>query len=612
MINRARGLKLASIFLIAFVFSSLSMLAGCGSTASTVDPPRVAEYNKPGTVYIETVWTADITVTNVTVNEAALEAFGLGLVASGQINAATSESDIINALINELLNNPAKYIIPGSGTRTMTGEQTGGSGTGFIVTPDGYLVTNAHVVKQTDEELKQSLALVALADIVESDILDLETALGTTLSEEQVQKMSEALASAYASYLTISNSSSESQMFMGVAVPGLGTVQKGMTCEIVKAGETTPGKDVAILKVNADNLPTVTLGDDTAVKDGEQAIALGYPGVATFNPLIEQTEENIKPTLTVGSVSGRKTMPGGWEVLQTDTAITHGNSGGPLFNSKGEVIGITTFGSVQQNQTTGAVEEIQGYNFAVPTTIVKQFLTESNITPTQGALTKTYHEAVDLAANSHYSAARDKFKEVQDANPGFPYVSDEIANCTAQINAGNDVSTFPIPIWLIVVVIVLVIVAVVVLVLVLLLRKKKPKGPAGPGMAGGPGRPGMGAPGAPGMGAPGAMPPGQRPPVQQPPVQQPPAQAAAPPVTPPAAPAQAPGVAPTPPPAAPPAEETTTEMPAPGAPAPEAPAPGAGEAEAGSAEEPHFCANCGHAIPGDAKFCPNCSAPIQH
>lgn len=590
MYNRARG---SILFFVVFVFSSLMLITGCGSEqAKTMDPPKIAEYNKPGTVYIETLWKADVTVADLAINEQALTDKILAMVTAGQI---TSEDQILGAVLNELLTNPKLYIIPGAGKRSLP-VQTGGSGTGFIITPDGYVITNAHVVKMTDAEMKQSMALIGLSDLVDADIADLETELGFKLSEDQTKKMSDALATAYAQYLTLSNQSSESQLFMGVAIPGLGTVQKGSPCELIKVGEPSPGKDVAILKINANNLPTVKLGDDTTVKDGEQAIALGYPGVATFNPLIKQSEENIKPSLTVGSISGRKTMQGGWEVLQTDTAITHGNSGGPLFNSRGEVIGITTFGSVQQNTTTGALDEVQGFNFAIPTTVIKQFLTESNITPTEGPLTKTYHEGVDLSLEDHYSAAKDKFKQVSESSPAFPYVTDQISLCTAKINEGLDKSTFPIPMWLIVIVVLIVIAAAIGVVYVLVIMPKK-KSKAGPGQ----------------------------------PVPPAPATAKAPrpaakpaPVAPPAEPAT-----PTPEPPAPPAavtETITPPVPAEPAPSPEpvapieekeapqeAPAPEkTEEGEAGGAAEEHqFCAYCGTRLPADAAFCPKCAKPVK-
>ena len=593
MSNRARG---SMLFFVVFVLSSLMLITGCGSEqAKTLDPPKIAEYNKPGTVYIETLWKADVTVANLTINEQALTDKILAMVVAGQI---TSEDQILGAVLSELLNNPNLYIVPSAGTRSLP-VQTGASGTGFIITPDGYVITNAHVVKMTDAEMKQSMALIGLSDLVEADIADLETGLGFKLTEDQTRKMSEALATAYAQYLTLSNQSSESQLFMGVAVPGLGTVQKGSPCELIKVGEPVPGKDVAVLKINANNLPTVKLGDDTTVKDGEQAIALGYPGVATFNPLIKKSEENIKPSLTVGSISGRKTMQGGWEVLQTDTAITHGNSGGPLFNSRGEVIGITTFGSVQQNTTTGGYDEVQGFNFAIPTSVIKQFLTESNVTPTEGPLTKTYHEAVDLALEDHYSAAKDKFKQVSESSPAYPYVSDQISLCTAKINEGLDKSTFPIPMWLMIIVVLIVIAAAIGLVFILVIKPKK-KTKAGPGQSIPPASTAAQAP------RPAAKPAPVVPPTQP-----------APPVPEPSAPTEPPAAV---------TETITPPAPAEPEPAPEPPAPTVEKEEpqeapapekteegeaGGAAEEHHFCAYCATPLPADAVFCPKCAKPVK-
>lgn len=562
----------SALIFIAIVFGSLMLFAGCGSEqAKTLDPPVISEYNKPGTVYIETFWNADVTVSDLAINETALTDKILAMVVAGQI---TSEDQILGAVLNELLANPGLYIVPGAGTRSLPVE-TGSSGTGFIINPDGYLITNAHVVKMTDEELKQSMALIGLSDLVETDIADLESELGFTLTDDQYNKMSDALATAYASYLTLSNETSESQVYMGVAVAGLGTVQKGSPAELIKVGEQVPGKDVAVLKINASNLPTVKLGDDTAVKDGEQAIALGYPGVATFNPLIKKSEENIKPSLTVGSISGRKTMQGGWEVLQTDTSITHGNSGGPLFNNRGEVIGITTFGSVQQNTATGGYDEVQGFNFAIPTTVIKQFLNESNVTASEGPLTKTYHEAVDLAQENHYSAAKDKFKQVSESSPAFPYVSDQIALCTAKINEGLDESTFPIPMWLIAIVVLALVVAAGAVVFLLVIKPGN-KTKAGPGQSVPPASATVATP-------------------------QPEARPA--PVTPPAPPAPEPAAL-----AETPTAVTETITPQ------ESPAPEkTEEGESGGAEvEQYFCAYCAAPLPADAVFCPKCAKPVKH
>jgi len=618
MNKKAKTTLIFTLLAVFFVF----ILSGCGQEAKTMDPPKIAEYNKPGTVYIETIWKADITVPTLAFDEQKMINKIMPMAVSGQI---TTEEEAVQAVIDEFLTNPSLYIYadPGAGTQTLPVE-TGTAGTGFIVTPDGYAITNAHVVKMTDAEMKSAMASIGLSDLVKKDIEDLQAGLGIKVTDEQYKRLAEAAANIYAKYLVVNNPSSQSQLFMGVAVPGVGTLQKGLAAEIVKAGEASPGKDIAILKVNANNLPTVPLGDDTEVKDGEQVIALGYPGVATFNPLIKETEENIKPSLTVGSISGRKTMPGDWEVLQTDAAITHGNSGGPLFNSRGEVIGITTFGSMQQNASTGATEEVQGFNFAVPTSIVRQFLSEVNVIPTEGPLTQIYHQGVDLFFENHYSAAKEKFKQVADSNPAFPYVADLISASTAKINEGQDKPTFPLPLWSIAVLAIVAIMAFAALIIFVVLPKKRKKAGLTAAKQVAP-RPmtGWGA-GAPTTGGPvtavTAEPAQSQTPLTSRPTPAPQASSESSPVTlvksKPAKPAYIRGSA------APIEAYMQEETPAakeedPAAKPIETPKPvsaqpaGTDTGAEATTEAPKFCANCGHALPQDAKFCPNCAKPVK-
>jgi S1-C subfamily serine protease len=126
----------------------------------------------------------------------------------------------------------------------------------------------------------------------------------------------------------------------------------------LKSGRVLDGKvigidrvtDIAVLKVNAQNLPTVTLGDSDRLVQGEWAIAIG-------NPL------GLDNTVTVGIVSatGRTSSQVGSpqqrvNFIQTDAAINPGNSGGPLLNARGEVIGINT--AIRPNA--------QGLGFAIP------------------------------------------------------------------------------------------------------------------------------------------------------------------------------------------------------------------------------------------------------
>ncbi len=153
-------------------------------------------------------------------------------------------------------------------------------GSGFIISPDGYLLTCAHVVENASE------ILVRLTD------------------------------------------------------------RREFTAKVIGADRRS---DVALLKISADNLPQVKIGDPGKVRVGEWVLAIGSPF-------------GFENSATVGIVSAKgRNLPRENYVpfIQTDVAINPGNSGGPLFNLKGEVIGINS----QIYSRTGG---FMGLSFAVP------------------------------------------------------------------------------------------------------------------------------------------------------------------------------------------------------------------------------------------------------
>ena len=113
--------------------------------------------------------------------------------------------------------------------------------------------------------------------------------------------------------------------------------------------------DIALLKVDAQELPYVQLGSSSELLVGDQVVAIG-------NALGELTS-----TLTVGYVSAKDrivaTDGSTINMIQTDAAINSGNSGGPLFNMKGEVVGITT---AKYSGTSSSGASIEGIGFAIP------------------------------------------------------------------------------------------------------------------------------------------------------------------------------------------------------------------------------------------------------
>src|ERR1700756_3856212 len=164
-----------------------------------------------------------------------------------------------------------------------------GLGSGIIISPDGYIVTNNHVI-------------------------DGATDIRVTLNDRRV-----------------------------------------LPAKLVGADPMT---DLALIKINGGNFPSLPWGDSTALKPGQTVLAFGNP----FNFRFTVTRGIVSALNRPNPYSDDARKPG--EFIQTDAAINPGNSGGPLVNSHGEVIGINTF-------LISPSGSFSGMGFAIPTQIAR-------------------------------------------------------------------------------------------------------------------------------------------------------------------------------------------------------------------------------------------------
>ena len=165
--------------------------------------------------------------------------------------------------------------------------------------------------------------------------------------------------------------------------------------------------DVAVLKVEAEGLDPVVLGSSNALIVGDQVVAIG-------NPLGELTA-----TMTVGYVSAKNrdvTTDGVTiNMIQTDAAINSGNSGGPLFNMKGEVVGITT-AKYSGSSSSGAT--IEGIGFAIPIDDVMGLVDDLvNYGYVTGAYLGVMVSDMDADAAAYYGMPVGAY--VQEVTPGY-------------------------------------------------------------------------------------------------------------------------------------------------------------------------------------------------
>ena len=163
--------------------------------------------------------------------------------------------------------------------------------------------------------------------------------------------------------------------------------------------------DVALLKIEG-SFPCVTIGSSDELQVGDQVMAIG-------NPLGELTS-----TLTVGYVSAKDRMVStdgtAINMLQTDAAINSGNSGGPLFNAKGELVGINT---AKYSGTSSSGASIEGIGFAIPIDDVIGILDDLQ---NKGFVSSAYLgvlvSEVDASAQSYGVPAG---AHVQEVTPGY-------------------------------------------------------------------------------------------------------------------------------------------------------------------------------------------------
>ncbi|MDO4553182.1 MAG: trypsin-like peptidase domain-containing protein [Bacillota bacterium] len=223
-----------------------------------------------------------------------------------------------------------------------------GVGTGIIVSEDGYIITNSHVISDGD------------ADEITIQLTDGREMSGTVLWSDM-------------------------------------------------------SLDLAILKIDATGLTAAELGDSDEVRIGAYAVAIGNPLGLEFDRSVTQgviSGLNRSIQVSRDSYSGQTIQMD--NMIQTDAAINSGNSGGPLLNSQGQVIGINT-------ATSTSAENL---GFAIPINTVKTILTE---VMEEGSFTKAYIgiEGIDVAVYAQY------FPDYVGENETGVYIMEITANSPA-------------------------------------------------------------------------------------------------------------------------------------------------------------------------------------
>ena len=388
--------------------------------------------NRPGIVMIRTEYSANVYVNSMKMDNKAFNTL-LDSIQKLDHGGGVMPEQKLDIVLREMNNRPTRFFQT-TFDYIKQPEQITAAGTGFFITGDGYVATNCHLIERDDAFIRRQFILTAFRQITEASIAALETSWATRFTEQQRSLLYNTYASVYSRLFSMILYDLKKDIYVvyrsDSGIHHSDTVKKPAT--VVVQGRAMPGKDVAILKIRTDaEMPVLSLAPVSLPRVGQQLFVYGYPGPVTNNDFVS-AESAIEPTLTTGIVSAIKKSVDGWPLIQMDANINHGSSGGPVCNDKGEVIGLTTFGSLE---TTGGLAA--GLNFAVPVSILDEYVDSAGISPAPGRTSRLFALALDYYEQQQYRAALKEFEKVRQGNSHYPGIYTYIADCKDNIKNGK-------------------------------------------------------------------------------------------------------------------------------------------------------------------------------
>jgi len=362
-------------------------------------------------------------------------------VAKGEIDRTKSLKDYAWEAIAD---NPQRFLRASidSVTETVRQDVVYSAGTGFAVSREGILLTNAHVLWGMVVELDDiGVAIEFLSDFMERALLTIASQVG-----EPSDAMAPRVVSALVKWLvprshvvakfkhaevvlkydfpeSFEQWRSRHGKFDETLLGALGRYGDSklpltVRADVLAAGEPYPGRDVAVLRIRPeivfyrsplrasersamidarDRIICLPLGDSDLVLPGTRVQAMGFPSSA-FDPKSMSAEAEFRMSSQDGQIGQLKPLKGGGNVLEMTALIDFGDSGGPVFDRKGNVIGLNVGGNTNARVT-----------LAVPINVAKALLKKAGIKPDLGPLTKQWVRGLRAYGQGRYADAVKEF-----------------------------------------------------------------------------------------------------------------------------------------------------------------------------------------------------------
>ena len=287
-------------------------------------------------------------------------------------------------------------------------------GTGFSVNPDtGHIVTAAHVIEDDYVNVKWAILDAYIFDTYPDEYFELTNNDWNWIYDNfkvEGQNKTEPDREVWVQFNT--------------ATAGLPDNPDNtyMRAEVVDSSPWDQ-RDIAILKVQPTTgraLSSAIVGDSSSVEVQDSLTIIGYPWNADIS-----LESIMTPTVTSGVISARK-MVSGTELLQVDGTAAPGNSGGPVLNEQGEVIGILTMGTSEN------------INYLRPSTDILEMLNRNGVQNRLGMVDINFANGLAMYRQSHFTEAIKYFDAALNHSQGHLLAQEYKANAQAAVDRGED------------------------------------------------------------------------------------------------------------------------------------------------------------------------------
>ena len=313
----------------------------------------------------------------------------------------------------------------GAGPQKMTPPVFRETGTGWFLDGAGWLITNGHVVQPAyepprwlaNQQAQRAVTTACLPQVLKR--MGLQPGDQPAAEEAAKRKLLDTV-------LPTVKVNLQPQVFVVTAKGRFKAEVKKYSPPVNEMS----GRDLALLKVPGEHYPVLSLADSRGAQIGDPVHIIGFPGVVANHELLNRSAM-VEASVTNGSVSGFQQDRNNNTVIQTDAPASWGNSGGPVVDEKGSVVGVLTFVSLAPGPE-GSI--VQGFNFVIPSAAVADFVKDTPVKINAGSnFNSVWYAGLQAFFTGDWTGALQRFEDADKLSPNLPDVRRMLAEAREKV-----------------------------------------------------------------------------------------------------------------------------------------------------------------------------------